>query len=189
MTYNASIPPATEYLSDSQPQILENFSQLNTLFAINHVTFDAVAASDRGKHTFISFVEQAADPSTAANELALYTKDLSGSPAVYLRKESDGDVILLYSPGAGSVTESASTTAAGVLIYGNGLTVTSPSTGIYSYTFDTAKANTNYVILPSVNSGNRMIGYQSKATTGFTIAITNAAAAPLANIHDVAVIT
>jgi len=36
MSYNASIPQATDLISQSQSQIQTNFSQANTAFGIDH---------------------------------------------------------------------------------------------------------------------------------------------------------
>jgi hypothetical protein len=53
MSYNANIPQATNIISSSQGQLLTNFSQLNTIFDVDHVTFDAT--SNNGQHQQITF--------------------------------------------------------------------------------------------------------------------------------------
>ena len=87
MTYNDAIPQGPDYLSDSQPEILENFSQLNAVFNENHVKFNDVTVSDRGKHTNVHLIEQADSPGTAANEMALYTKETDGVSELFLQRE------------------------------------------------------------------------------------------------------
>ena len=49
MAYLNNIPQATDRIKDSQPQILANFAEIQTLVGVNHVNFNAV---DQGKHTF-----------------------------------------------------------------------------------------------------------------------------------------
>ena len=89
MSFNPAIPAPTDRPTISQGQILTNFSQLNTIFANNHVSF--IAAADRGKHNFCQFPEQAAAPVTAANEGAIYTKvGASATTEAFFRRESNG---------------------------------------------------------------------------------------------------
>ena len=93
MTYNPNIPQPTDIPSQSQAQILDNFNLANTYFGINHVPFDATL--NNGKHNFASLLNQAADPATAAGELAIYAKSFGGVSTYYMRKESNGTVIQL----------------------------------------------------------------------------------------------
>lgn len=93
MTYNPNIPQANDLISQSQAQIQTNFSQADTIFDTNHYTFDNSTVANRGKHRFSSYVEQGADPVTAANEIAIYSKDLAGVSQLYMRRESAGTVI------------------------------------------------------------------------------------------------
>lgn len=91
MTYNPAIPQATDLISQSQSQILTNFSQADTAFAIDHTAFSVLA--DQGKHKKSTYYEQAVDPTTLINEVALYSKDLAGATTLYLRQESNGNVV------------------------------------------------------------------------------------------------
>ena len=88
MAYNDAIPQPTDSGATSQPQILANFSELKTYLEINHEDFNA---GNQGKHIYVTLVKQAVAPTTAANEVALYSKDnAAGDPALYYRPESDG---------------------------------------------------------------------------------------------------
>src|SRR5437899_7348489 len=91
MTYNANIPQATDLISQSQSQLLTNFSQANTAFGIDHTAFDVL--TNQGKHKKATLVEQTIDPVTLANEAAVYSKDVAGVTTTFLRKESAGTVI------------------------------------------------------------------------------------------------
>ncbi len=90
MTYNPGIPLPGDRPSDSQPQLLINFGQLNTLFARNHYEYNWATAADRGKHRFCTLFNQAAGPATGATEIALYSKILAGEQILYLRRKSNG---------------------------------------------------------------------------------------------------
>lgn len=87
MAYNNAIPAANDLISQSQSDIQQNFAAIQTLIEVNHGTF---GAATEGKHKFTSLVEQGAAPVTAANEIALYTKEIGGISALFLRHESAG---------------------------------------------------------------------------------------------------
>jgi hypothetical protein len=91
MSYNANIPQPGDLISQSQPQILTNFSQANTAFSVDHTAFDV--ALNQGKHKKSTYVEQTVDPGTSANEISVYSKDVAGVTTEFLRKESNGTVI------------------------------------------------------------------------------------------------
>lgn len=94
MSYNPNIPQPSDIPSQSQAQFLVNFQQLNTIFDVDHVPYNDADTADRGKHDKSTYVEQGSDPTTAANELALYSKDDgSGNTRLFLRQESAGTVI------------------------------------------------------------------------------------------------
>jgi len=62
MTYNAGIPLATDLISNSQPQILANFDQLNTQFAVDHVAFNTGSGNGDGTHKKITFDNAPTEP-------------------------------------------------------------------------------------------------------------------------------
>jgi hypothetical protein len=90
MTYNPGIPQANEFISQSQGQILTNFSQLDTVFAQDHIELDDATVADRGKHKQVTLKELAAGPATTSTEIALYSKDVSGSTQLFYRLPSSG---------------------------------------------------------------------------------------------------
>ena len=132
MSYNPNIPQASDIPSQSQGEMLTNFSQLNTVFDVDHVPFNDGTVSNRGKHDQSTYIELGADPSTAANEVAVYCKDVGGNSRLFMRQESAGTVIQLSGANPTSGT-SGSTFLAGGLIIKWGVR-TSPSDGV-SVTF------------------------------------------------------
>lgn len=74
MSYDPQIPQPNDDMGQvSQPGLLTNFGQLNTVFDQNHETFNA--ASNRGKHKFVQFPVQGSDPEAATTEIVLFAKD------------------------------------------------------------------------------------------------------------------
>lgn len=92
MAYNNAIPQATDRISQSQPQILANFQAISTLINVNHENFDIAS---QGKHKFLQMPEQAGDPATIANEVALYSKQgtINNVAELFFKRESNGTVI------------------------------------------------------------------------------------------------
>jgi len=67
--YIANIPQPADLLSISQPQILGNFTAINSWVGVNHVGFNV---SDAGKHNFVELVSQSGTPSSLAGEALIY---------------------------------------------------------------------------------------------------------------------
>jgi hypothetical protein len=55
--YDPLIPAANELISDSQADIQNNFSELNTLYAVDHQQWNASTSAFRGKHKKMTFPE------------------------------------------------------------------------------------------------------------------------------------
>jgi hypothetical protein len=73
MPYNPNIPNASDFISDSQPQIKGNFAQLDTSFGVNHVKYSTIA--NNGKHTKVEMANfNVKPPGLAAFEGTIYTK-------------------------------------------------------------------------------------------------------------------
>ena len=93
MAYQSGIPEATDRKNASQSAIKDNFGAIKTAFETNHGAFNGAL---EGKHKWASFPDQTSAPTTAASELAVYSKVSTlgalGS-ALHLRKESDGSEI------------------------------------------------------------------------------------------------
>lgn len=87
MAYNSAIPQATDRISQSQLDLLNNFIEINTLVGVNHVGFNV---ADQGKHNFIQIPTAVPSKTTAAAEVALYSNNdaTTGNPALFFQKQS-----------------------------------------------------------------------------------------------------
>lgn len=90
MVFDPDIPQPRDNLSVSQADLLENFSELNTQFGVNHVPFNDPGAN-KGKHNFVTLVEQSEDPESKSDEYLLYSKDDAGDCEIYARPEANGN--------------------------------------------------------------------------------------------------
>lgn len=86
------MPQPNDLLSDSQGDLLQNFSAANTSFGINHYEFDD-ATVNNGKHKFVS-MPVTTTPVTVANEGVLYTKAIAGGTALFFARDVASDVQL-----------------------------------------------------------------------------------------------
>jgi hypothetical protein len=129
MAFNSLIPLATDEESQSQAQLLGNFTELDTFLTVNHTAFNT---ADQGKHRFVTFPLQTVvpapgptqfPPATSATEFSIYNAvNGAGSRALWLRKTNLAGVI------TGDIDFTTVTTSAG--LYGPEITWRLPC-GIY----------------------------------------------------------
>ena len=156
MTFDPNIPQPTDFISTSQAQVLINFSQVDTIFGIDHVKFSSGSAQ-AGEHNKVTFVQQGSDPTTGVNELALYSKAASGQPELFVRRASNGAVQQLTSPfgfSLDSLSSAAVIFDASGNIQGSAVnvsSVTKNSTGVFTINFTSALSTTNYWPMISAN--------------------------------------
>lgn len=86
-TYNSNIPQPTDLISNSQSQILGNFDQLNTQFAIDHTAFNTGSGNGDGYHKKTTLKQQGSDPAAIALANIVYTKAAgTGVNELYMRR-------------------------------------------------------------------------------------------------------
>ncbi len=99
MVYKPAIPQSTDFISQSQKDIIGNFEDASDIWGKppvgnanvgDHIPLTNVEDDHLGGHKKITMPEQSSAPTTLANEMGLYTKDTSGSTEVYYRRESNG---------------------------------------------------------------------------------------------------
>lgn len=85
MAYTANIPQPNDKISNSQPQILQNFQALNTYTSVDHVSLNA---ANQGKHKTATFPTAAAPAAAGATEVGLYSANgpTSGVPELFINK-------------------------------------------------------------------------------------------------------
>lgn len=158
MTYNPSIPQSSDLISQSQAQVLTNFSQLNTIFDVDHVTYNDATSANRGKHDKSTYVE-GSDPVTSTNEVAVYSKDTGTQPDLFYRPESSGTATRLT---GGGITAAAwvvfNGTSSGPIApaasYNIQGSITKNATGNYTLTFSRSFSSVNYCVVSGVDATN-----------------------------------
>jgi len=90
MPYSNAIPQSTDRLPISQPDLLQNFKEIQIFIEVNHETFGATAGE--GKHKFVTLPQGTVGGAfplvTSATEMGIYCKTNGTNPALYVRKPS-----------------------------------------------------------------------------------------------------
>jgi len=134
-TYISNVPQGNQQIKDTQEPIKDNFQDIYDLVGINHVQFNT--ANTFGSHTVVDYFVQATDPSTGANTMALYSKNVEGDANIselFYRYPNDGAVVQLTGvPVSGvSISSTNSPTGSGGNQYNN---LTTNSNGIAGYQY------------------------------------------------------
>jgi hypothetical protein len=91
--YNPNIPIASDDLSDSQGQILQNFNRANSSFGIDHYPFADLTVNN-GKHNVVTTPAYVATPPTG-----LAPTTIAAEPKMYAFQDSANLGVLNYSRG------------------------------------------------------------------------------------------
>jgi hypothetical protein len=157
MVYQPAIPGANDRFPQSQVDISDNFTDLNTIFGTNHIALNS--DSNLGKHTQMQLVEGAA-PATAANEIGLYASDTGTQPDLFVRPESNGTAVRLSGGGITAAVWGVFNGATGNLgpesynISG----IVRNSAGNYTVSFTRNFANADYIVIVTPNMAVANIG-------------------------------
>ena len=199
MSYTPNTPVTGDSLGSTRDIIRTNFQQIDTVNSINHVAFNE---ANQGKHKFLQMPEQSSNPTTAADEGALFAKVGAGptETALYFRAESDGTVYQLtrvdstktatfatntnYQVGPPSINGGWTFLPGGMLLQYGLLQVSASGTATV-VTFPKSYTNTPYSITigsvtgegNSPGANNQFVKDGTVATTGFSIVNSSGSAA------------
>lgn len=186
MPYLNNIPQPTDIPSNSQNDLLNNFSSLNTQFSVDHVPL--ISGSNNGYHTKITFNDVQSNPSLNSPQTELYTKASSNvtvndrfNDLYYYQKNVTGTTNVLQLTGGG-ITAAAYGTfngTTGALVAGYNITSgTRIGLGQYSIAFTRPFSNTTYsaLISPIMIAGGGFaikVVSSSKSTGSFSFNLQN----------------
>lgn len=175
--YDPTIPAATQNLLTSQGQMLNNFSELNTIFDYNHFTWNDAVTADRGKHRKVEFPEPlTSDPSPTGDDGVLYTKAVSGIGQLFFANASAVDQLTGIN-GTFAAEGSATFPNGLIMKWGKKTSVSNNSAVVYPTPFPTAvwsvqvsggeSSGTQPTINLSANAADTN-GFTLKISTGST---------------------
>lgn len=161
MTYNPAIPQSTDLISNSQPQILTNFSQLNTLFDLNHFTWNDGTTGNRGLHRKIDFPTPTTVSAPTGNDSVLYPKTVAGATELFF---DNATVSTQLTGGASSLAGSGYVTFPGGLIMQWGVTSVS---GSGTVTYPLAFPNAVFIVQITPENNSRTYNYTTPTVSNF----------------------
>lgn len=160
--YNEDIPQATDQISDSQNDLLNNFQSIKTLIDVNHVTFDD---PNQGKHAFVEMPQQAGASATALGEVGiqcLASAYGAGNPTLVYLPENAGTPIEMTS--AQFATPGWTILPSGILLKWGEITVNAYGTTTYTYPVGAIPAfSAVYTVLLQPQSDNINADYNITA--------------------------
>ena len=158
------VPLAGQTLAVTRAPINQNFTTINTAFLVNHVEY---GLADQGKHKFLQFPQQAAAPATAATELAMYTKDVTGSPQLFIRRQSSGTEIDFTS--ATTAVDGQTTLPSGITFKWNTVAGTGNTAVAITFTTPFTTACYNVQVTSNIASGGGCPQVSNITVNGFTL--------------------
>lgn len=146
MTYNPNIPQATDIISQSQGQILTNFSQANTAFAVDHTALNVLV--DQGFHKQITLSQFLAGPfALSGSRSYIYSTNASaaGTQLNYQPSVANPQVALPLSPKSmARITWNGAAWVTGTGILFNVAAPGTVNAANFDYNFASALANAFY---------------------------------------------
>jgi len=127
-TWNNNVPNAPNNPSVDQPNMLTNTQSDNSIWAVDHIGYNAV---NGGIHNVIRFNNQAADPAAIAGFGQLYTKTLGADQQLYY--ESGAGVVSLLSGMTQTVAASGNIKFPGGLIIQWGSAIAAPDNTLVTF--------------------------------------------------------
>lgn len=195
--FNPNIPQGTDNLSVSQGQILNNFTQLNTIFDIDHYTYDDATTIDRGMHRQVHMPAPVADPTLSGTQTQLYQKTITGAQELFfanaagVTQVTSGNLPVWKGGTVGSTGVVSSTVASnGVMNLPNGLQLrwgsavcntagtaitfsSAFTTGVFSVQATAVANNARAVSITNVSASGFTAWPTNNTTTVYYIAIGN----------------
>jgi len=151
MAYLNNIPIGSDSPGGtSRAQMLENFSQLDIQFAIDHTAF-SVGGANQGEHKKVSLSDVQADPGLVFPKCSIYTKHFGAAPNRYTNLYFEADpenavVSTQYVLNAVKAWVKFNGTTGALIDQYNVSGVVRNSAGNYTISFVTALQNANYVV-------------------------------------------
>jgi hypothetical protein len=178
MSYNPDIPQASDFISSSQGDLLTNFQALNTVFAVDHNTFNA--PSNAGTHLKVTLPTTLSPPPTvtglgSAYYSTTYTPASPASPYAQPTFINANGASTIWSGGTTYPNVNFSNAGNGYVVFPNGLTIqwgqTANGTGTKNVSFPRTFSSV-FSIQPTpfgVTGGAPGFSVASQSAAGFSI--------------------
>lgn len=96
MSFNSNIPVITDPILLSASQIRTNFLAINSAWASNHYSLNQ-DPSLQGRHNVLTMRNISVDPTTNADQIAIYNKIVGSAPQIFFRPNNNQTPIQMTS--------------------------------------------------------------------------------------------
>jgi hypothetical protein len=169
VTFQPNIPQATDLISVSQNDILQNFQSIDTAWNVNHEDFNASGA---GKHKFVEYTNQSSDPAGAASEFTLFSKVSGGGQSeIFYKRNAEGTSYQLTGINPSGAASGYTFLPGAMLMQWDFLTGASKNDGA-AIVFPTAFGATPYTLQLTASRNGisvNVLNATSVTSTGFTL--------------------
>lgn len=183
MSFTPNVPLANQKISNTTTPIRTNFTELFNQLQNDHVSINDVTPSLRLTHKQVT-LNVGVVPVTAANQVAVYAKQVGGITELFMRRQNNGSEIALSSGGLtpNLVINGGYTFLPGGLVdmwgeivgFGNGLlTLPNPGTAVISQIYSmqlTLKGAQARIIGVTIGAGNQFTAACGNLTGGLATA-------------------
>lgn len=186
MTYDPNIPSGTDLISVSQGQIQQNFQAINTAWNVNHEEFNLANA---GKHPFVEFPIQSADPGGAVSEWTLFSKtNVAGNNELFYKRDNEATAYQLSGTNPTRATKGTTFLPGGLLLqWGAEATVADNQVYTFNVAFTAAPYSISLTGVRS-NTQSRSLWVSSGSVTTSQFAIrTDSGGAALTPVYWMAI--
>lgn len=172
-TYFPTIPAATDLISNSQPQIQNNFTSIMSLIDVNHGDF---ATNVAGQHKYVQMPQQGSPPATLAGEVGLYNFPGVGGNQMWVRKSDTTSIPMTQ---ASLALPGYTFLASGIILQWGINTGSSVALNSVTYPFTFPNRTLAIQVTPAVSSATDpdsamtviAAGGMAPTTTGFNLMI------------------
>lgn len=172
-TYYPTIPAATDQISNSQPQIQNNFGSIMSLIDVNHGDF---ATNVAGQHNYVQMPQQGSVPATLAGEVGLYNYPGTGGNQMWVRKSDTTSIPMTQ---ASLALPGYTFLASGIILQWGINTGSSVALNSVTYPFTFPNRTLAIQVTPAVSSATDpdsamtviAAGGMAPTTTGFNLMI------------------
>lgn len=172
--YNPNIPQASDLVSNSQGQLLTNFSQLNTQFGVDHSAFEAGGSNGTGFHNQVTFPTAVVAAPTGVVGIihdviaGAGTISFAGKPIPYFAN-SVGDFPIMPDIKKGTGNDYSFQIGKLIVNFGSNVTAGTSATVVFNQPF----TNDNYSVSLTANGISSLLFVTNPITTQLTIRATN----------------
>lgn len=169
MSFQSNIPKTTDLISVSQGDLLNNFTSMQSTFAVDHYGFNP--AANLGFHKHVTMTNDPGNvPAPAVGFGSAYATTVNSATYPFWQRDNTGTPYsLLPIKAFGGFTANNPAVSVFTLPYGNIATIVRTSPNNFTVTFTDALPNATYLTIVTTTSSGTVPGFVSQSATNFVL--------------------